>query len=279
MGAIAAATVPAAASAAPSALLRLERETGGRLGVMALDTASGATISYRAGERFPMCSTFKFLAVAAVLAQVDRGQQQLGRHVIFTKADLLEYAPVTRAHVGQGYMTVEGLCEAAIEYSDNTAANLLLGTLGAPAGVTRYARSLGDRMTRLDREEPALNSALPGDVRDTTTPAAMVSDMRRILLGSALTHASKERLINWLVRCRTGSTCLRAGLPASWRIGDKTGSGGPVNAAGDSSTRNDIAIAWPPNRAPWLIAAYLTGSKLAAEKRDAVLASVGRMVA
>ncbi len=174
-----AAAAVASAVLPTSALAALEGRYGGRLGVAAVNTANGERIVHRAQERFPMCSTFKLLAVSAVLSRVDAGTIQLDRHITYGKADLLEYAPVTRAHVSSGYMTLQALCEAAIEYSDNTAANLLLRTIGGPPSVTAYARSLGDDMTRLDRNEPSLNTAIPGDERDTTTPAAMSADLQK----------------------------------------------------------------------------------------------------
>lgn len=259
-------------------LAGIERDTGGRLGVFAIDTGSGKTIAHRADERFPMCSTFKLLLVAAVLARVDRGQEQLDRHVAYTKAQVLSHAPISEKHVGDGYMTIGALCAAAIDYSDNTAANLLLATIGGPPGYTAYVRSLGDVVTRLDRTELALNTCIPGDPRDTTAPSATVSDMRRVLAGSALSGASRARLITLLKNNTTGGTRLRAGLPGSWIVGDKTGTGLRNNAHGDSDTANDIAIAWPPNRPPILIGAYLTECKLAASQREAALASVGRLV-
>ena len=245
----------------------LETTSGGRLGVATLDTASGARAGHRAGERFPMCSTFKLLAVAAVLARVDRGRERLDRRIAFSTADLLEYAPVTRARVAEGSMPIADLCEAAITVSDNTAANLLLATLGGPAGLTAYARSLGDRVTRLDRIEPALNEAAPGDPRDTTTPSAMLGDLKILLVGTALSRASRERLIAWLVATATGDRRLRAGVPAGWRVGDKTGSG-------EHGTTNDIGIAWPPGRAPILITAYLTNTSHDVAAREAVLANM-----
>lgn len=250
---------------------KIEEDSGGRLGVFAFDTASGQTLSHRANERFPMCSTFKFLAVAAVLARVDTARERLGRHIAFGKSDLLEYAPVTREHVSDGFMTVSALCEAAIVYSDNTAANLLLRTIGGPLGATDYARTLRDRFTNLSRTEPTLNTALPNDPRDTTTPIAMAKNMRKLLLDDALSRASRARLSAWLFACRTGHDCLRAGVPSHWRSGDKTGSG-------DNGTRNDIAILLPPKRPPIIVTAYLTGSKLSANARDTVLAAVGRLV-
>jgi beta-lactamase class A len=267
-----------AAGSIADELAAIERSTGGRLGVAIMDTAGGDTITHRAGERFPMCSTFKFLAVAAVLQRVDSGAEKLDRRVSYSSADLLEYAPVTREHVKQGYMTVEALCDAAIRFSDNTAANLLLRSLGGPQGVTQYARTLGDAVTSLNRMEPELNTGIPGDSRDTTTPAAMASDMHKILLGNVISAPMRARLTTWLVQCRTGENLLRAGVPKSWRAGDKTGLGGRHNKYGDSDTRNDIAILWPPHRPPLIVAAYLTGSQLPAAQRDAALTAVGRVV-
>lgn len=274
-GTVASATASRSASAA---IRSIESKTGGRLGVHAIDMTSGATVSYRSGERFAMCSTFKMLAVAAVLARVDRGETSLAMEVHFGKSDLLAYAPVAREHVAAGVMTVETLCAAAIVYSDNTAANLLLRILGGPAAVTAYARSIGDRVTRLDRIEPELNTALPGDPRDTTTPEAMADDLSRVVLGDHLSAASRAKLQSWMVKCTTGTGLLRAGVPASWRAGDKTGLGGRNNVHGDSDTRNDIAVVWPPGRAPIVIAAYLTGAQVAAKDRDDALADVGRTV-
>lgn len=269
----------ALASGTTPELVEIERATGGRLGVFAIDTRSGKTIAHRAGERFPMCSTFKLLLVAAVLARVDRGEEQLERRVTYTKAQLLSHAPIAEKHLARGYMTISELCAAAIDYSDNTSANLLLATIGGPPGYTAYARSLGDSVTRLDRTELALNTCIPGDPRDTTAPAATAADMQRVILGQALSGTSRARLIALLKGNTTGDTRLRAGLPRSWVIGDKTGTGLATNSFGDSDTANDIAIAWPPNRAPILIAAYLTQSKLRAPQREAAIASVGKIVA
>lgn len=246
--------------------------------MFALDTATREQLAYRAGERFPMCSTFKLLLVAGVLSRVDRGEEQLDRRVWYGKNDVLEYAPITKDRVRDG-MTVHELCQAAIEVSDNTAANLLLKSAGGPHGLTAYVRGLGDRYTRLDRNEPSLNAAIPGDPRDTTTPAAMGGDMEKIVLGNALSVLSRGTLQAWLSQCKTGTDLLRAGFPSSWQAGDKSGSGGPHNRAGAGDTHNDVAVAWPPGRAPILIAAYLTQSQLDAAGSDAALASVGRVAA
>jgi len=250
----------------------IEKQTEGRLGIAALDTASGRRVAYRSEERFAMCSTFKFLLAAAVLARVDDGKESLDRRVPYGAADLLDYAPITKAHLPEGGMTVSGLCAAAIQHSDNTAANLLLEGIGGPKALTRYARSLGDAVTRLDRVEPDLNANVPGDVRDTTTPAAMLKTMTALLTGDALSSASRSQLERWMIGATTGAARLRAGLPADWSVGDKTGTG-------ENGAVNDIAIARPPNRAAVLIAVFLTDSSLPMSESNAALADVGRTVA
>ena len=272
-----AARAGAAAQARPAAadddrFATVEKSVSGRLGVAALDTASGRRIEHRAAERFPLCSTFKFLAVAAVLKRVDEKQESLERRLAYGRGDLLDYAPITRQHVGEGGMRLSDLCAAAIEYSDNTAANLLLQSIGGPAAIGRYAASLGDAVTHLDRTEPSLNEALPGDERDTTSPNAMLGNMQAILLGSALSPASRQGIEAWLVGNTTGASRLRAGVPRDWRVGDKTGSG-------ERGATNDIAILWPPGRAPILLAAYLADSAAPAAERNAALAAVGRIIA
>lgn len=252
-------------------ITQIERRTGGRLGVAVYDAQTGRQLGHRTRERFPMCSTFKWLLAAQVLSRVDGAQEDLARVVSYGPSDLLEYAPVTRSHVGEGGMTVAALAEAAVEYSDNTAANLLLATVGGPGALTRYLRSIGDHLTRLDRWEPALNTAEPGDSRDTTTPEAMVADLRQIVLGSGLTASARDRLLSWLQANTTGNEKLRAGMPSDWRIGDKTGSGG-------YGATNDVAIAQPAGRAPVLVAAYLAETVADTAERNAALANVGRAV-
>jgi beta-lactamase class A len=254
----------------PTQLDTLERRSGGRLGVYAMDTGSGRTLEHRAHERFPMCSTFKLLAVAAVLARVDQRNEDLARRVGYTQSDMLENSPVTKANLDLSSMTIGGLCEAAMVQSDNTAANLLLHSLLGPAGVTKFVRKLGDPVTRFDRDEPAVNSSIPGDPRDTTSPAAMAADVRAIVLGNVLTPRLRARLVAWMRACRTGTQALRAGVPASWNTGDKTGSG-------PHGTTNDVAVMWPPGRAPIVVAAYATGLRGSADTQ-AVLADVGRIV-
>jgi len=195
-----AASVAGARSDAANQIAAIEARLGGRIGIAALDTGSGKRLDYRAEERFPMCSTFKFLAAAAVFKRVDEKQDQLDRFVSYDAKDILEYAPVTEAHLKEGGMTLGALCEAAIAQSDNTAGNLLLDAVGGPAGVTNFARSLGDQVTRLDRKEPELNSAIPGDDRDATTPGSMLADMARILTGDVLSRSSRRQLEDWLQR-------------------------------------------------------------------------------
>lgn len=250
-------------------LAALERRHGGRLGVAIWDAGSGRRASYREDERFLMCSTFKLLLVAAVLERADRGAEKLDHPVVFGRDVLLEYAPVTRKHVGKPGMTIAQLCEAAITLSDNTAANLLLESIGGPAGLTRYARTLGDRFTLLDRMEPELNPY------DTTTPNAMLGDMQKLLLEEALSQSSRERLTKWMLDCQTGLQSLRAGLPSGWRIGDKTGQWDDEK----TGANNDIAIIWPPGRKPLLVTAYYMTRTTDVAARKAVLAQVGRIVA
>jgi len=269
---IAGAAASLCAAAAPNPLAAIEAKVGGRLGVAALDVASGQRLGWRADERFPMCSTFKAMAVGAVLKRVDAGHEQLDRFVRYTQADLLSYAPVTKAHVAEGGMKLADLCAAAVELSDNTAANLILASIGGPRGWTGFVRSLGDDRSRLDRNEPSLNSCIPGDPRDTTTPSAMVGDLKATLLGGALSPASRDQLRAWMIATQTGLTKLRAGLPASWTVGDKTGNNG-------GGTSNDIAVAWTP-AGPIVIACYLTAADAAtADARDGAIAAVGHLVA
>jgi beta-lactamase class A len=257
---------------AAARLAALEKDAGGRLGVAVLDTGSGAKLVHRADERFPMCSTFKLLASAAVLKRVDARREVLERFVPYGQADLLDYAPVTKAHVAAGGMTLGDLCAAAIDWSDNTAANLILNAIGGPEGFTAFARSLGDSVTRLDRNEPTLNSAIPGDPRDTTTPIAMARDVQLVLIGDVLSEASRTKLETWLIGDKVGDKRLRAGLPPDWGIGDKTGSG-------DHGTANTIAILRPPNRAPLVAAVYSTEGPEAMDARNALHKQVARIIA
>jgi beta-lactamase class A len=253
-------------------LSEIEAREGGRLGAFVRDTGTGATIEHRADERFPMCSTFKLLAAAAALKRVDQGAERLDRKIAYGPSDLLEYAPIAKAHVAEGGMTLADLCAAAIDWSDNTAGNLVLQTIGGPAGFTGFARSLGDELTRLDRNEPTLNESLPGDPRDTTSPRAMAADLQRVLVGDALSGGSRGQLQTWLIGDKVGDKRLRAGLPPSWRIGDKTGTG-------ERGSTNAVAIIWPPGRAPLIATVYYTGSSASVDARNAVHKEIGGLIA
>ncbi len=263
--------VPSARVDLDAAFKDLEEKTGARLGVAALDTASGSKIEYRAHERFAMCSTFKFLAAAAVLARVDRKEETLDRVTIYKKGDLVAGSPATGKHVDDG-MTLGALCEAAITLSDNTAGNLLLDNIGGPKGLTQYARSLGDATFRLDRRETELNEAKPGDPQDTITPADILKDLQKTVLGNALSRSSRDQLIEWMLASKTGDKRLRGGLPKDWNVGDKTGTS-------DSGMANDIAVIWPPSRKPILLAVYLYDPKGTADSRNEIHQKVARLVA
>ena len=253
-------------------LASIEAREGGRLGVFVRDTGTGSTLEHRADELFPMCSTFKLLAAAAALKRVDQGAERLDRTIPFGPSDLLEYAPIAKTHVAEGGMTLAEACAAAIDWSDNTAANLILQAIGGPPGFTQFARSLGDTVTRLDRNEPSLNTATPKDERDTTSPRAMAEDMGQVLLGDVLSEASRRQLQAWLIDDKVGDKRLRAGLPPSWRIGDKTGSG-------DHGTANTIAIIWPPERAPIIATVYYTELSAPMDARNAIHRETGGLIA
>lgn len=250
-------------------LKKLEADCKGRLGVAVLDTATGNVIGRRFDERFAMCSTFKLLAAGATLSRVDAGKETLTRRIRFSATDLVSYSPVTKERTGGDGMSVAELCEAAVMQSDNSAANLLVASLGGPPQITAFARTLGDLVTRLDRVEPDINEGQEGDVRDTTTPQAMALNLQSLTLGKALSSASRDQLIAWLVGNKTGDTRIRAGLPTGWRVGDKTGTG-------ENGTANDVAVIWPQQRVPVIITVYLTQAKVPSEKRNATIAAAAR---
>jgi beta-lactamase class A len=248
-------------------LAQLEGRSGGRLGVAVLDTGSRRHFSHRGDERFPLCSTFKFLLAAEVLARADRGVLDLYRRVPIRAAELGN-SDFTKSRVGRD-ASLRELAEAIIDISDNDAANLLLGEVGGASGLTRFARAIGDPVFRLDGREPVTDA--PGQVRDTTSPEAMAADFERIVLGGVLKPASRAALTGWLTHSKTGVGRLKAGLPAGWRIGHKTGSGMHGSA-------NDAGVVWRPHGAPLILTVYLTGSPLGDAGRDAVIAGVARAV-
>jgi beta-lactamase class A len=252
------------------ARIRSSLGEGARLGISALDTGSGRKLSLDATSRYAMCSTFKAALAGAILERVDAGTLSLEEQIEFGRDDLVEYAPVVGANLGEGRLSFETLCAAIVEVSDNAAANLLLAQIGGPGALTEFFRRCGDKVTRLDRLELDLNSNIPGDPRDTTTPAAMLGLMRVLLLGHVLKPQSRARLIGWMERSDRGLNRLRAGFPKGWRAGDKTGAGNGAN--------NDIAIAWPRGRAPILIASYIDARNASNDARNAAHAAVGRLV-
>ncbi len=261
------------------ALTRLERKSGGRLGVCILDTATGQTNGHRLDERFAMCSTFKLPLAANVLQRTDVGTLALDTILPYTKADIVFNSPVTEANLEKGGMAVRDLAEAAQKRSDNAAANLLLRQLGGPLGFTQFFRDLGDDQTRLDRYEPEMNDVRVGDERDTTTPRAMARLVGTLLGEGGLPADARATLRTWMVETATGAARVRAGLPAEWLSGDKTGTGG----GGDRTVMaNDVVWIEPPGRAPLVVAAYfdtgVVGDWPTAEQ-EAVLAEVGRLVA
>ncbi|HEV2816774.1 MAG TPA: class A beta-lactamase [Allosphingosinicella sp.] len=250
--------------------LRARLGPGGRLGVAAMDSA-GRTL-FDADSRYAMCSTFKLPLAAAMLAGAEGGRWRMSEELAFGEADLLDYAPVVRANLAAGRLSIEALCAAIVEVSDNSAANILLRKLGGPAALTDYVRNHGDRETRLDRIEPELNSNVTGDPRDTTTPAAMLRLTRSILFGELLSQPNRVKLATWMARSSTGRDRLRAGLPASWRLGDKTGTG--ANGA-----HNDVLFALPPGQPPLVIACFISGGDAPDAVRAQVHAAVARFVA
>ncbi len=252
-------------------LRAIESRALGRLGVCIVDTADGASFMHRPDERFLMCSTFKLMAAALVLQRVDAGLDRLDRVVPYGKADLVPYSPVTGPNAVAGGMALGALCQATVTTSDNTAVNLMLHSMGGPPALTLFMRSLGDTVTRMDRLEPAVNRWQAGDARDTTSPRAMLTSMQRVLLGNALSATSREQLLAWLQANTTGGTRLRAGLPKTWRVGDKTGKADPGND-------NDIGIVWPDSGAPLLVTAYLSESTAADAVQDRCIAEVGALL-
>ncbi|MFJ4378937.1 Exo family class A beta-lactamase [Streptomyces albidoflavus] len=256
-------------------LAGLERTSGARLGVYAYDTGSGRTVAYRADELFPMCSVFKTLSSAAVLRDLDRNGEFLSRRIFYTQDDVeqADGAPETGKpeNLANG-MTVEELCEVSITASDNCAANLMLRELGGPAAVTRFVRSLGDRVTRLDRWEPELNSAEPGRVTDTTSPRAITRTYGRLVLGDALDPRDRRLLTSWLLANTTSGDRFRAGLPDDWTLGDKTG-------AGRYGTNNDAGVTWPPGRAPIVLTVLTAKTEQDAVRDDGLVADAARVLA
>lgn len=253
-------------------LAKLESLYGGRLGIFALNTANNKTIQYRANERFAFCSTGKIMVVGAVLKKSEKNPDLLQKNITYTQKDIDKstYAPITKQYLKDG-MSVYSLCEATLDYSDNTAMNLLTNMMGGVSAIATYAKTINDNKFRLDRFEPELNSAIPGDVRDTTTPMAMGKSLQQLVLGNILDIKQRKILTSWLKNNTTGNSRIRAGVPNGWIVGDKTGTG-------DYGTTNDIGIIWPPKCAPIVIAIYYTQNKKDAKPKESVIASATHLL-
>lgn len=272
------ATPPASAMDWSGKLAAIEKAAGGRLGVQVLDTASGRGFGWRADERFCHCSTFKLSLAAMLLREGDAGRIDVNEVIPYSRADLMAVSPVTEASVDKGGLPAIVLAEATQITSDNAAANLLLRRLGGPAALTAFWRDLGDGVSRIDGYEPEINVIPPGTTENSTSPAAMARTLQRLAVGDALSPASRERLLDWMGRTRTGLKRIAAGLPAGWRSFDKTGTG---MREGIGNKVNDIAVVVPPGRAPIIVTGYYENPVYSADTRpgdEAVLRQVAEVV-
>jgi len=251
---------------------QVEANLDARVGITVEDKETNQNWQYHADDRFPMNSTFKTLACAALLARVDSGQEQLERIVTFDESEIVTYSPITEARVGPLGMSLGELCEATMSMSDNSAANFILEAIGGPQVLTQFLRSIGDEVTRLDRWETDLNEALPGDERDTTTPNAMAMTLEQLVLGETLSLESRQKLENWLKGNEVGDDLLRAGVPDDWEIGDRTGAGG-------YGSRSIAAVMWPPQREPAIATIYITETEASFDDRNAAIAEIGAAIA
>lgn len=246
--------------------VQLEKKFDARLGVYAIDTGTNKTIAYRPNERFAYASTYKVLAAAAVLKK--NSIEKLNEVIHYSKDDLVTYSPITEKHVDTG-MSLKEISEAAIRYSDNTAGNILLQQLGGPKGFEKSLKQIGDHVTKANRFETDLNSAVPGDIRDTSTAKALATDLKAFTVDNTLTK--RTILTDWMRGNATGDELIRAGAPIGWEVGDKSG-------AGSYGTRNDIAIVWPPNRAPIILAILSNRFTKDAHYDNALIAEAAKVV-
>ena len=254
-----------------AAVAAIEQRIGGRVGVALVGADGEFLFGHRSDERFAMCSTFKLALSAAVLEAVAAGDLALDDVVTFGPEDILDYAPAVEEHAAEGQMTVGQLAAAISTLSDNSAANLLLERIGGPGAMTAFFRRHGDEVSRLDRTEPELNENAPGDERDTTSPEAMAGLVQRLVLGDALDPDQRDQLAAWAVANETGDNRIRAGIPAGWRVGDKTGSCG--------TAYNDVGIVWPPDAAPFVLAVYVDRPSAEAAEVEAAIAELGQLAA
>ncbi|MFE2019075.1 class A beta-lactamase [Streptomyces sp. NPDC059499] len=248
----------------------LERKFDARLGVYAIDTGTGREVAYKDGERFAYASTFKVLAAGAVLRKYSL--DGMGRTVRYSPDELVPPSPVTSKHAGSG-MTLDALCDAAVRFGDNTAANLLLDQVGGPRGLDAELHKIGDDVTRMERSEPQLNDWTPGATRDTSTPRALAADLRAFVLGDVLGKGERAQLTEWLRTSTTGAGLIRAGVPDGWEVGDKSGAGTTYG------TRNDIAVVWPPGAAPVVMAVMSNRTEDGAEYDDRLIAQAASVAA
>jgi beta-lactamase class A len=253
-----------------TALAKLETDSGVRLGLSFINSFNNTQVHYRSDERFPLCGTYKVVLVAAVFKRSMKDDGLLQQRLHYHQNDLVSYSPITEKYTDQG-MTIYELCVAAIQYSDNGAANLLLKVIGGPTALTAFTRAIGDKSFRLDRREPELNSAVPHDLQDTTTPMAMANTLKAITLGNVLSKPLRERFQQLLIGNTTGMKSIRAGIPFGWTVGDKTGSGA-------YGTTNDIAVIWPSNKAPLILTVYVTHNDEQAPARQDIIASATRII-
>ncbi|NVI83185.1 class A beta-lactamase [Janthinobacterium sp. BJB401] len=257
-------------AAAQTQLAALEKSAGGRLGVAAWRQGSELRVAYRADERFPLASTFKAMLAGAVLARSVSQPGLLDQHVRYEKKELVTYSPITEKHLADG-LTVADLCAATLQYSDNSAANFLMTLLGGPQAVTAFARSIGNTVFQLERWETELNSAIPGEVRDTASPASMAHSLQQLLLENSLPAPQRQQLDTWMRGNTTGDKRIRAGVPAGWQVADKTGSGAYGSV-------NDIGVAYPPSGAPLVIAVYYTREQKKADTNQDIITAATRIV-
>lgn len=254
--------------ASERALARLERSRGATLGVVAIDTGSGRSLHYRAGTRFPFASTNKTFIAAAVLA--ESSATDLSEVVRYDESDLLEYAPITSRFVESG-MTVRELLDAMFRFSDNTAANLLVERLGGTDAVEQWLRGIGDRRTSVDRLEPELNEALPDDLRDTSTPAQLATNLRKVVLGGALETPDRRLLRDLMLANTTGDGTIRAGVDPRWPVADKTGTA-------EYGVRNDIGVVYRTDGAPLVVVVLTRKAQPDATADDDLVAAATRVV-
>lgn len=248
---------------------RIERELDARIGLVIHDSGSDWSFSHRADERFLMASTFKTMLCGAVLNLVDVGEIDLAEPIAIKAEDILDYAPVTEAMVGNT-MSVGDLCHAALDMSDNTATNLLIDRIGGPRNVTDFLRSIDDPISRVDRREPDLNTFIPGDPRDTTSPDAMVSTMAALLIGDALSATSRAQLVDWMSAGGVTGALIRASTPKGWRVADRSGSA--------DFNRNIVAMVTPPDRNPYFIAIFLSDAEADFDTRNAAVIALSEAV-